>query len=334
MYNFEHYLNMAEQDAEHYERSDFLSGLIAMVFVFGYMAFMVIVVIVSLISNKKTQAKENLVIEGKKLPSDIPYYRDIPCKDDLLRAYFISCQYGITTDKTAVIGAIILKWIKQGIVKLLTEVDGNELKKGDYALDLRIEHGDLPQYEQKLFGMMYDASKDGILEKKEFEKWCRGTTKLVQWFKDVNKNQFKLVKEEGFTNCEKKRALWSEYDAYVPKQELKDIAIQLKGLKKYLEDYTLIKDREAIEVHLFEDYLIYAQLFGIAKKVAEQFKKLYPDMVANSCYGSYDTYTWIHVSTYNNMYSARSYSSGGGGFSSGGGGGGSFGGGGGGGGFR
>ena len=96
----------------------------------------------------------------------------------------------------------------------------------------------------------------------------------------------------------------------------------------------MIKDREAIEVHLFEDYLIYAQLFGIAKKVADQFKKLYPDMVANSCYGSYDTYTWIHISTYNNMSYARSYSGGGGGFSSGGGGGGSFGGGGGGGGFR
>ena len=334
MYNFDHYLEMAEQDADHYERSDKISLIIGMLFAFGYFGFMILVIIVSIPEGKKRNAKENLVIEGKKLPSDIEYFRDIPCKDDLLRAYFISCQYGITTDKTAVIGAVILKWIKQGVVKLLTEIDGKELKKGDYALDLRIEHGDLPQYEQKLFGMMYEASKDGILEKKEFEKWCRGTTKLIQWFKDVNKSEFKRIKEEGLATCQEKKSLWVKYDAYVPTQELKNVAIQLKGLKKYLEDYTLIKDREAIEVHLFEDYLIYAQLFGIAKKVADQFKKLYPDMVANSCYGSYDTYTWIHISTYNNMYSARSYSSGGGGFSSGGGGGGSFGGGGGGGGFR
>ena len=40
----------------------------------------------------------------------------------------------------------------------------------------------------------------------------------------------------------------------------------------------MIGEREAIEVALWEDYLVFANLLGIAKKVESQFKKLYPDL--------------------------------------------------------
>ena len=83
---------------------------------------------------------------------------------------------------------------------------------------------------------------------------------------------------------------------------------------------------------------MYAQMFGIAKKVAKEFKRLYPDVVTDV---SYDTVIFVNTMSYHSFTSAnnarnlaQSYSAGGGGFSAGGGGGGSFGGGGGGGGFR
>jgi uncharacterized membrane protein len=65
-------------------------------------------------------------------------------------------------------------------------------------------------------------------------------------------------------------------------------AMQLGGLKRYLNEYTLISQREAIEVELFEEYLIYAQIFGIADKVAKDFKKLYPNIIENSNYNFSD----------------------------------------------
>ena len=109
-------------------------------------------------------------------------------------------------------------------------------------------------------------------------------------------------------------------------------------LKKFLNEFSNIKDRESIEVALWEEYLMYAQIFGIADKVAKQFKKLYPNEIAsyNERYG-YDINDIIFInmissSGMNSAISSRdranSYSSGGGGFMSGGGGGGSFGGGG------
>ena len=80
--------------------------------------------------------------------------------------------------------------------------------------------------------------------------------------------------------------------------------------------------------------MILAQMLGIAKKVAKEFKDLYPDIIEQSSFDNYDTIYFINTWSHNSVSAAsaaksraESYSSGGGGFSSGGGGGGSFGGG-------
>ena len=79
----------------------------------------------------------------------------------------------------------------------------------------------------------------------------------------------------------------------------------------------------------------------IAKEVAKEFKDIYPEIIEQSNFSSYDNIIFINMCASSGIFHAESartraesYSSGGGGFSSGGGGGGSFGGGGGGGGFR
>ena len=122
-----------------------------------------------------------------------------------------------------------------------------------------------------------------------------------------------------------------------------EVAEQMAGLKKFLKEFSVIDKREPIEVSLWNEYLMYAQIFGIASEVASQFKKLYPEIINDmDSYGyDYNDIIFIHTVTNSGIRSAsaaksraESYSSGGGGFSSGGGGGGSFGSGGGGGGFR
>ena len=175
------------------------------------------------------------------------------------------------------------------------------------------------------------------------EKWCSSNyTKILSWFdKLIDEEENKLIAEGLITVSEEKAFKFFKYKKHSVTEDLNQQALELAGLKKFLLDYTLIAERTAIEVNLFEDYLIYAQMMGIAKKVAKQFKDLYPDVVAQSAFYSYDNIIFIntcasHGITQANSAKSRaeSYSSGGGGFSSGGGGGGSFGGGGGGGGFR
>ena len=83
--------------------------------------------------------------------------------------------------------------------------------------------------------------------------------------------------------------------------------------------------------------MVFAQMLGIAKEVSKEFKELYPEVIEQSNFSSYDNIIFINACASRGISSAQiaksraeSYSSGGGGFSSGGGGGGSFGGGGGG----
>ena len=153
-------------------------------------------------------------------------------------------------------------------------------------------------------------------------------------FDDILEEQRDKLASDGLLKCEKRSGFMG--NKYTSTPELKEIAINIAGLKRFLLDYTLIMQREAIEVELFEDYLIYAQMMGIAKQVSKQFKELYPDMIEQTNYGSYDNIVYINycassgISSANSARAAaQSYSSGGGGFSSGGGGSGSFGGGGG-----
>lgn len=109
------------------------------------------------------------------------------------------------------------------------------------------------------------------------------------------------------------------------KEEYYEEYNKLVGLKKYLLEYSLIKDRYPIEIALWDRYLVFASLFGIAKKVAKEFKE---ELIANGYDEDYIymNYPLIGMSMYNSNFSSyvstSTGSSSSGGFSGGGSGGG------------
>ena len=340
--DFEYYYKMAEEGSTKYKDDSLgvsffsiLGSIISILFNLGI--FSAIILAISSMTNRE---KFNFGESGKKIEKDVPYFRDIPCNGDIFRAYYIGYQYGIISKKTDVLGSIILKWLKDSIIRVEKREVGTIRKKEDTVVILNETNPELiiDEKEKALFKMLYEASEDGILENKEFEKWCKKSySKILTWFdKIIEREKEKLVTEGLITVEEITNMKVFKSKQYTATKGLKEEAIQLEGLKKYLKEYTLIKEREAIEVHLFEEYLIYAQMMGIAKEVAKEFKELYPELIEQSSYGTYDNIIFIHMCSTHGISQANaakaraeSYSSGGGGFSSGGGGGGSFGGGGG-----
>ena len=349
-YDFNHYYDMAEEGTTHYQNggssNPFITFILILVNLIPFIIFGSIFAVAAI--SIGTTAKSNSLdfgSAGRKIPKDVDYYRDIPCNSDLHRAYFIAYHYGILKNKTDILGAIILKWIKDSLVRIEQKEGGKIFKKENTVIILTETNTSLisDAQERNLFDMLYKASKDGILENNEFKDWCNDNySKILNWFDKILDTEQKKLANEGLLSLQEKKAFkFFKYNQYLVNPNLKTEALQIAGLKKYLLDYTLIKEREAIEVNLFEYYLIFAQMLGIAKKVAKQFKELYPDMIEQTCFASYDNFYYINLCTSSGIASANtaktraeSYSSGGGGFSSGGGGGGSFGGGGGGGGFR
>lgn len=106
---------------------------------------------------------------------------------------------------------------------------------------------------------------------------------------------------------------------------------QWKGLKKFMENFSMLDKREIPELALWEHYLVYATAFGIADKVIKQLKIVYKDLYDNMDMNNYGyMYLMMHTDFSSNFSHAisSSYSStlssgsgSGGGFSGGGGGG-------------
>ena len=330
--NFEYYYNLAEEGVN---RNETVENTVITILPFIIIIIMVFAIVTSKLGSSQEQ-RLNFENNGNKLPKtkDIPYFRDIPCNKDLFQAFFIGYQFKIVKKRTDLLGSVILKWVRDK--KVTFKKDEGKSSKTSIILNEELISSLEDEDEQKLYKMFFEASKDGILEDSEFTKWCNTNySKILGWFDTIiDKEKDKLVKD-GLL-LEKPKTLFKSAK-YTVTPELRQQALNIAGLKKYLNDYTLISEREAPDVVLFEDYLILAQMFGIADKVAENFKKLYPDLITETNFYSYDNINFVHIYAVHAMTSAHSahyaaasrYSGGGGGFSVGGGGGGSFGGGGG-----
>lgn len=122
----------------------------------------------------------------------------------------------------------------------------------------------------------------------------------------------------------------NKIDAYT--QEGIDEQEKWKAFKKYMEDFSLLNEKEIPDIAIWEQFLVYATAFGIAEKVIKQLKIVYPQYMDNNNFANnYATmYLLMHTdfsrsfgtigSTMNTSFSSGS--GGGGGFSGGGGGGG------------
>lgn len=113
--------------------------------------------------------------------------------------------------------------------------------------------------ESRLYSFIKEAAgNDGILQKNELQNWARRHgEELYDWGLDAR----------NYVN------IWTMKP---------DEARQVFGLKKYLKDFTLIKDRGVVEVKLWNNYLIFASLYGIADQVMKDFRKVCPEYFALS----------------------------------------------------
>lgn len=245
------------------------------VLVFAY----VVIVVGAIIVNKNI--KEDKIIKGKIKESQVPYYTDIPCEKDLFKVYYIAYQYGIIKNESNLLGAVILKWIRE---KKAIIVDKNSDKKkediqliGEYYFSFNSNWAN--PYEHQLYQMMYIASgEDGILEKKELRKWCKNNySNIFTWLKNVMQYEQNELIKEGKLILEKR----GKKSKYIATENLYNEGKRICGFKKYLKDFTLVNECDVTQTQFFDDYLIIAQIFGIADEVSEKFEEIYPNMVIN-----------------------------------------------------
>ncbi len=304
--------------------------IVAVSVIFGGLMFILIMVAVYAAS------KDNTYQFNKINMHDINNFRDIPCNKNILNAYFLAKVYSLYKKKEDLFGAVLLKWVLDGTVTIREEESKSLFSsKTTTSIDMTKEYSDDTPIGD-LYKMMKKASVDGILESKELSKWATNNySKLYKWFDDVEKYARNKYTEKNLIETTTGGKL-IHYHQFKISEKLEEEAIHLAGLKKYLKYFSEIDKKQPIEVKLWEQYLIYAQIFGMAKQVARTFKDLYPEVVKDMEITGID---YVNIVRLNDLTTrtvsaasaaktrAESYSSGGGGGSFGGGGGGSFGGG-------
>ena len=300
--------------------------------IFFFIVPLIIMIVAAISASKNGYGyKDNKTIDKK----NVPMFRDIPCNKDIYYANALVNLNNFSYKETNIFGAIILKWIRQGKIAFRNETRGF-FNKDTSMIDLTLNPTFDNEIEKELFDVMYKASGDGLLEPKELEKWAKNHyekflglfTRIKDYkiaeLKANNHIYHRVTKEE----CKKKNVM---------DDMIYNDSTQLYGLYKFLKEFSDMKNKEAIEVKLWDEYLMFAYLFGMADKVAKQFKNLYPEVVQEMQANNIDYGTFIYINNISTRtvhaasaarQAAESYSGGGGGFSVGGGGGGSFGGGG------
>lgn len=250
-----------------------------------------------ILGSRKRSGDLDFGLDGNVLPEDVNYYREMPSNKDLERAYWVCLKYSVIPEekvKQGIIGAILLKWIKNGYITVLKMEKGIlSFKDNNYAIDLtKITNVDNEIENGLLKILITAAGPNKILEAKEFKKWSKKNySEVSSWFSSIDDQVELNLEKEGLITLtqETTQGMFGTSKNITIKNvnpKLKEEAIQLKGLKKFLLDFSIMPEREYFEVKTWEEYLIFAQLMGIADKVAEQFSKIYPNFNQESLLNS------------------------------------------------
>lgn len=315
--------------------------------IFGIIVIVALLVIIyKIIETSVRKTSKDHFDDGSVFdPKEVHPFRDIPTKD-INYFYYLAYQMGIAFKDGGIMSAYVLKWIKDEQIQL-TESKEGLFKKQTFNIDFHKPLNTENKVEKGLYEMFRKAAgANQILETKEFDRYCRDHYEQVRGFfgKALAAGGKVLTDQHLRIKRDYKKVLCFDIDTNhsIYPTAIRDDMEHIMGLKKFLLDQHNMEEKKAIEVHLWQEYLMYASILGIADEVEKQLKNIQPHFYSpESDYYAYfrawyimDTFIPSGITSANHAYttanSGSAFAGGGGGASFGGGGGGFSGGGGGG----
>ena len=189
------------------------------------------------------------------------YWRDVKPEWSIINNKMVvdelSYVWGMNDEN--VIGALLLRLISRGDISIIQQ-EYKKKMRDMLSIDRPLEtidkekKGDERLCQHLLKLLTYASGDDHVLQPDEFKTWCG------------KKNNYSSVK--SFMDLLKPKP----NKAYIEKH-----AAELYGLKSFLKDFTLMNERGVKEVRLWDEYMIYAEFFGISDVVRKQMKEIWPE---------------------------------------------------------
>jgi len=275
--SFKTVLDRAMQGAEYDDDEDEDSWFeVLLAFCSMALGFFSLVFVMSTSSRTMTRKKKKKLLGMD--PKDVQWYKTAPMDGDIYKSDFVLDLFHEKRKENSIASAIILRLIYKGY--LIIRKDDKE--RIEIMFDSRADLSLLDKHELGLYNMMKEASgRDVILQDKEFSRWSsksRNFKKVRDWADGMHIDSQKRMQQSGYYE--------GKLFSYKGQQESQ----HLLGFKKYLEEFTLIDERTSVEVALWQDYLVFGALFGIADRVAKELKDIDPKYFEEMVGGDFGTF--------------------------------------------
>lgn len=213
-------------------------------------------------------------------PSEVGWWRDIPCKGSLCASDYLLKKLGEPAQSKDLTSAMMLRMIYKGVIEVRKNADG----KTEFSIIPTADRSYMGDHEREFFDILTKAAgDDSILQDKEFSKWARRNAKeLYNWSSSLGIEGADDLRAQGCIS-------------YTP--EGQEEARHMLGFKKFLNDFTRMQEKQSMEAVLWQEYLVFASMFGIADKVAKEMKDINPDLYASMMPSSAAPFPDVYVLT-------------------------------------
>ena len=214
--------------------------------------------IIRLVKKGSTKAKR---LKHEQWEKSVDYFRDIPLEgnlqaaNDMLNAFHYDDQQ---RDYNHLLQALVLQLVNAGAFTVDPVADENGEMQQRFVVQEMPMNVSLPPVAYKLHDIFKKAAgENSVLDPTELESFMddKANAKQMRTFLDL---------------------LWTKRDPKYYKGR-EDEQREVYGFKRFLNDFTLVGERSLKETSLWNDYLVWATLFGNAEQVEKDMRQANPE---------------------------------------------------------
>lgn len=202
--------------------------------------------------------------------STTKYVRELKFEKDLSYIFWLATSYNLIKNKTDVIGAYLIKWLDEGLIKINNHKTSHYIKEGDVIIKLNDGNDIENKSEKELFFLLKKASGNNLIDKMEFSNYLsEHYEELETWFNNLYTYETDKLKETDKILIHKNK--------YVVSDEILSDVQSLNGFKNYLENFSNMSEKNVSNVKLFNHYLVIAYVLGLNSLIKQELGDLYPE---------------------------------------------------------
>lgn len=267
-YSFDQVLDRAMEGADFSESDDVFGKIFAIFTTILFAIAFALPLFFNVSANARRKRKKLFGMKDK----DVPWNRDVPYEGDIVEAFTVADDLGFGDKNGNIASAIIMRMIYKSVLWAQKDADENIILGFNCGEELTGD--EWPDSAKRLYRLLYTASgEDHILQPNEFSNWAgMNKQQFFNWSNDIGSDGRKRLSTDSLAS----KSMWGTSLQYSDKG--KQEAKKLYGFRRFLQEFTLIGERSTPEVSLWQDYMVFGALFGIADKVGKELKEINPTL--------------------------------------------------------